>query len=401
MIDQATLPADPPRFPGPERLHALDNLRGVAMTLGIFLHAAISLMTSPIPWAARDVSAHWSFDLLCAVIHGFRMQLFFFLAGFFARLLHQRLGPIGFLKQRVVRIGVPFLGGMLWLLPLIGWVWWWGNQPEVNAQPLLTGLVPGISALPTAHLWFLEYLLIFYLSAALGVGLAQRLPDGLWLRVDESFDRMMRSPLRAWVLVPVLVGCLWDGPALGEVEYAGLSIVPGLRALGLYGCFFTVGWWLHRRRDSLADLTQHLPTGFALAAVALVGHLSVLISAPNLAQPDFLTMKLLGLSCAALYATQMTITVTGCFLRFASQPQPLGRYLADASYWCYLMHLPLVAALQILVASWPVNGWLKFIGLNAVTLVLLLATYHAFVRYTWIGRILNGPRQKNPPLAVA
>ncbi|NBR85099.1 MAG: hypothetical protein EB141_05200 [Verrucomicrobia bacterium] len=395
MIDNANTSATPPRWLGAERLHALDNLRGVAMTLGISLHAAISLMTVQFPWAARDVSAHWSFDLLCIVIHGFRMQLFFFLAGFFARLLHQRLGSVGFLKQRAVRIGVPFLAGMVLLLPLIGLVWWWGNQSEAKAQLLpAAGPAPGISAIPTAHLWFLEYLLILYVIAALGVCFSRWLPAGLWPRVDEAFDRLMQSPLRALALVPPIVWCLWNGPAIGEVENAGFSIVPSLQALGLYGCFFTVGWWLHRRRDSLSELTQYLKSGFALAGVALVIHLGVLVSAPNSAQSNYLTLKLLGLTCAALYATQMTFTVTGFFLRFASQHQPRARYLADASYWCYLMHLPLVAALQVLVAQWPVNGWLKFIGINAVTLAILLATYQTLVRYTWIGRILNGSRHR-------
>ena len=70
-----------------ERLHALDNLRAVAMLLGIVLHAALSFMTLPIPWIARDVSRNFGFDVLAGFIHGFRMQLFFFLAGFFGHLL--------------------------------------------------------------------------------------------------------------------------------------------------------------------------------------------------------------------------------------------------------------------------------------------------------------------------
>jgi hypothetical protein len=147
-------------------------------------------------------------------------------------------------------------------------------------------------------------------------------------------------------------------------------------------------------------LAQYLKSGFAIATVALVIHLGVLISEPKPAQPNYLPLKLLSLSCAALYASQMTFTLTGCFLRFASQHQPRARYLADASYWCYLMHLPLVTALQVVVSQWPVNGWVKFIGMNVVALALLLASYHACVRYTWIGRILNGPRQKSTRPAI-
>ena len=50
--------------------------------------------------------------------------------------------------------------------------------------------------------------------------------------------------------------------------------------------------------------------------------------------------------------------------------------------------------LQVLVAQWPVNGWLKFAFIMAVNIVVLLASYHTCVRYTWIGRLLNGPRER-------
>ncbi|MFT4692161.1 MAG: peptidoglycan/LPS O-acetylase OafA/YrhL, partial [Limisphaerales bacterium] len=33
-----------------ERYHGLDHLRAVAMLLGIYLHAAISYMHTPVPW---------------------------------------------------------------------------------------------------------------------------------------------------------------------------------------------------------------------------------------------------------------------------------------------------------------------------------------------------------------
>ena len=111
--------ATPPPHPREERVHALDNLRAVAMLLGIVLHAALSFMTLPIPWVARDVSRGLGFDVMVGVIHGFRMQLFFFLAGYFAHLLWQRLGSKAFLQQRWKRIGLPFLLGMITLMPLI------------------------------------------------------------------------------------------------------------------------------------------------------------------------------------------------------------------------------------------------------------------------------------------
>ncbi len=50
-------------------------------------------------------------------------------------------------------------------------------------------------------------------------------------------------------------------------------------------------------------------------------------------------------------------------------------------------------ALQIWIADWPVNGWLKLLAMPTLTAAILLPGYHTMLRYTWIGRVLNGTRQ--------
>ena len=397
MSDSSVVTVITPPSPLPsreERVHALDNLRAVAMLLGIFLHGAISFMTLKFPWAARDASVHWSFDLAVGLIHGFRMQLFFFLAGFFARLLHERLGAAAFARQRLIRIGLPFLLGMVTLVPLVGAVWVWGIWQMKEPVEMIFKPGRNLASIPTGHLWFLEYLLVFYALGLAVVWLAKRLPGGCFSAADRAFDRLMRSPLKALPVAMLSVLCLWDGPMWGEIEQAGVGFFPGLRAVAYYGLFFAVGWWLHRRRHQLGELAGFLKSSFALALLAMLIHGTILVSQPKPSQPDYLTLKLASLACAALYAWLMTFAVTGWFLRFAGQHQPWVCYLADASYWCYLVHLPLVLWLQVVVAHWPGHGWVKFSGIMLVTMVLLLGSYHWCVRYTWIGRLLNGPREK-------
>jgi hypothetical protein len=69
---------------------------------------------------------------------------------------------------------------------------------------------------------------------------------------------------------------------------------------------------------------------------------------------------------------------------------PAWRYMADSSYWVYLAHLPLVCALQVWMAGWPMPGIVKFLLLNGVAFTVLYASYHYLVRSTFIGRTLNG-----------
>jgi peptidoglycan/LPS O-acetylase OafA/YrhL len=83
---------------------------------------------------------------------------------------------------------------------------------------------------------------------------------------------------------------------------------------------------------------------------------------------------------------------------------PTRRYLADASYWLYLIHMPIVMALQVAVSQldWP--GPVKFAIILLVALPPMLASYHLLVRFTLVGVVLNGrraQRQAAPAAAIA
>jgi peptidoglycan/LPS O-acetylase OafA/YrhL len=134
---------------------------------------------------------------------------------------------------------------------------------------------------------------------------------------------------------------------------------------------------------------------FATALVAFIAMGAGLQAAMSPATArNWTAIKLAVLGACAIYAWCMTFALTGLFLRIAGGHRPWVRYLADASYWWYLWHLPIVMLLQIWIADWPVNGWLKLLLILTLTMAILLPSYHAMVRYTWIGRLMNGPRAR-------
>ena len=70
-----------------DRLHALDAVRAFALLLGVVFHAGFSFIPGMIPgmWAMTDTSPSTAISVLLFTSHIFRMSLFFFVAGFFAR----------------------------------------------------------------------------------------------------------------------------------------------------------------------------------------------------------------------------------------------------------------------------------------------------------------------------
>jgi peptidoglycan/LPS O-acetylase OafA/YrhL len=82
----------------------------------------------------------------------------------------------------------------------------------------------------------------------------------------------------------------------------------------------------------------------------------------------------------------------GTATRFLSGESRVIRYLSDASYWIYLVHLPLVVALQVLVSPWALAWQVKYPLILAIAIPILLGSYQLLVRNTWVGGWLNGRR---------
>lgn len=96
----------------------------------------------------------------------------------------------------------------------------------------------------------------------------------------------------------------------------------------------------------------------------------------------------------SLYAWLMCFGVMGLFRSCLTRESSTLRYLSDSSYWLYLAHLPLTIVAQALISQLPGSYWIKLPLLSLILILFLLLTYHYLVRYTWIGRMLNGPRKR-------
>ena len=93
-----------------DRINYMDNLRALAMLLGIFFHASIAYnpMMANL-WLSADTQHSEVMQMVAWFTHLFRMPVFFLIAGFFAMMLLEKRGIKGFLVHRFKRIGLPFI----------------------------------------------------------------------------------------------------------------------------------------------------------------------------------------------------------------------------------------------------------------------------------------------------
>src|SRR5262249_18394066 len=136
----------------PERLNALDPVRGFALLAGIVFHATVSFLPAPpnIPlWPVMDVHRSLTLAVAFHLLHTFRMTTFFLMAGFFAHLTFHRRGQGGFIKDRLTRIGVPLVVGWPILITAIIAVTIWAAVQSAHGGPLPPAPeYPGVPSLP-------------------------------------------------------------------------------------------------------------------------------------------------------------------------------------------------------------------------------------------------------------
>jgi peptidoglycan/LPS O-acetylase OafA/YrhL len=388
-----------------ERLHALDSVRAFALLMGVALHATMSFIPGLPPgiWATVDSSPSIALGQLFFVTHIFRMSLFFVIAGFFARFLHQRARLRGFWINRVRRIVVPLIVGWCILCPSIALVWVWGLTRyfggHMPVPPASMRSPPGY--FPLTHLWFLYYLVLLYpviLGLRGGVSALDRTG-----RLRARLDALMRSVLGGWAglaVAPLMLGgplaiVLYLSPAWhywSGVPTPDSSLIPQLPALLGYGVAMMVGWMLHRQSMLLQFLERWWGGHLILAVAATVYCSSVAGSRINLMPTPPGGAKALFAAAYVFAMWSWVFAILGAAVHFLSRQSPVRRYLADSSYWLYLTHLPVVAAFAVIVAPWPLHWSVKFPLVLGATLAVLLLSYHFLVRPTVIGEWLNGRR---------
>jgi glucans biosynthesis protein C len=386
----------------PERLHALDAVRGFALLLGIVLHATMSFLPAPSRvWIIQDSHPSITLGVLFFAIHVFRMTTFFLIAGFFAHLSFHRRGAWGFVKDRLQRIALPLLIGWPVLFTAMAMVVFWAaGFPNGGPLPGPPRWPPVLPKFPLTHLWFLYVLLEFYAAVlVLRAGMVWLDPHGrIRARVDGLIDLVMHSRLAPAILaVPIGIALCLDPTwvAWFGVRTPDSSLVTNLQAVIGFGTAFGFGWLLHRQVDLIRLLERRWLLNSVLAVVLIAASffLAVIISRRP-PQIGYDPVRLAGAICYALAIWTTTFAAIGLALRFLSGFSPVRRYLADASYWLYLIHLPILMALQVAVSNldWP---WpIKFGTILLVALPLMFASYQLLVRYSFIGTVLNGRRMR-------
>lgn len=267
-----------------------------------------------------------------------------------------------------------------------------GSDANAGQSLGLEGLYGLLFQMPVfMHLWFLWFLCWLVVAFVLYAFVAKAVP------IEKLPRWLVCSPVSLLWLVPLtmLPQSYMQSGSFGPGSSVGLLPIPSV--LFYYSIFFFFGAVYWDMNDSRGQLGRHWYATLPLALFVVFPLALDWTSGTFGIIPRF-ESEATGAAIAgvlqAVFAWLMTFGTIGLSRRLLSRESKMLRYISDSSYWLYLIHLPLVILAQWLVRDLPFPAFFKFTSIIVVSSAFLLLTYEYGVRYTLIGRLLNGSRTR-------
>ena len=362
-----------------ERYHGLDFLRAIAMMLGVLLHAQLLYIDI-------ETLAEIDKNLLTIVpeasllnftlfvwIHLWRMPVFFILAGFFAHIVINRKGDSYFIIDRIIRILCPLILFMLFYAYIF--------------QTPITEL---------GHLWFLYYLVLFYALLYLLVGffsILSKIIGDMPSRIFTIFHRWLFSSPKTllFLIIPmILLNFLARDSGLWNLQAANILEIK-IKAFIFFFFFFLIGYFLSENKQLLQKIAckkyvfSSLGVGLLLFLIAIAFFIADETAEQSIIWREATVIILAG---SAIFFWAFGIIAFSTVFFF--EQRRWISFLVEISYSTYLIHIVIVIGFAAFLISEQLEQHFAILINCIVSLIICIAFYYVFVKYTPLGWLING-----------
>jgi len=382
------------------RLYFIDHLRAALVILVVLHHLALVYGGVPPFYYFEPPTNDPLAGLLALVFVLFNqawfMGAFFLLAGYFTPGSYDRKGPSSFLKDRLLRLGIPLILFIFVLNPI--------SMLGVYLMPAsLTGITTPLTwqaypyLLGLGPLWFVAMLLIFSFAYA-GWRILTRNRTSSSVR-ESSLPSYRRIGI--FILALALASYLLRiiVPLGKEVSlFADFLSFPTIAYLPQYLSFFVLGAVAYRH-DWFRTLPRSMGVvGFVIAVVAAVAlfpiaFISLLIAIENASQqlPPFgygTWQSAVYALWDSIFAVGMCLGLIPLFRRFFNEESRFGRFLSQHSYTVYVIHIPIVVFLAYALRGIELAPLLKFGMASLIGVPLCFAVAYIVRKIPLASRVL-------------
>lgn len=372
------------------RLFYLDNLR-IYLTIIVILHHAALAYGGLGEWTifdpAVDAITPIFLSLFNIINQSYFMSAFFLLAGYFTPRSFERKGTPQFLKDRLIRLGIPLVIYTLFIRFINDYmilnfardidVSYW----TILSDNALNGYSPG-------HLWFLQALLAFAVIYAFYRVLADRIAPNKTIQIyRDRFppDKILIITIGILSILLFLEHLVW--PAGGSIF---LGFQSGFFVHYIF-CFFIGvlayrGEWFRR-----LERAQARRWGMMVPLAILIMPI-VMVLGGAMEGDDGLAKFEGGMSWqaffTAIWLTFMMFAVIVFLLYYFrerfNQAGPLAKSMAANVFTVYIVHQTVLTALNILLLDVSIPTIVKFfiVGIIAVPVCFVLSSLIRRIPYT-------------------
>lgn len=333
------------------RRHDIDWLRVIAIALLLVYHVAIGFQ----PWGMMIgfITNNDSWPALwlpMSALNIWRIPLLFVVSGTGVYFAMQQRNCKALIKERMLRIGLPFVFGMFVIVPLHILVWRHYYQMELNYS-----VSPG-------HLWFLGNIILYIILLTPLFYYFNRN-----LKTQHFIKTVLGHPLGLLLVVAIFIA---EAILMQPVLYELYAMTRHGFILGLLAFFFGFCFVL-----SGEHFWQMIQTG---------RWLFLIIAFTGFVFRHFYFGMTTPLYLMAVESQAWILTVLAFGSKYLNRPGRFLTYLSQAAYPIYILHMVFLylGSLLIFPTAWPVQ--VKFITVLIFTVACCLIAYEAIRRIRWL-----------------
>jgi surface polysaccharide O-acyltransferase-like enzyme len=330
-----------------QRIYYLDNIRAIAVLVLIPYHSARIYDWPPFYLKIEKLVG---FEIFTRSTDIWIMPLFFMIAGASTVYSLGRRSTIKFISERVKRLMVPFIIGMLTVIPVNGYYAYLFHSGEtidfIDYLPIfftVESLDGYYGTFTVSHLWFLIYLMLFSLFAPM---LAKFLG---WLKTNLKDDKPLFNLMIA------------IGIVLGFLIAARLSALPYPNPL-YFAVFYFAGLFvlgLPLLNETVIKFGKYfLITGLVTLPVYMFARIS-----PGLVETGDLGYETLQ----SINALVWTLTIIYAGHTFLQNESDVLKWINKQGLWIYIIHAPVISCVAFYLLPFlkiPVIAWVVIVLLS-------------------------------------
>jgi hypothetical protein len=358
----------------------MDRLRSFAIFLVIIFHLTLLYTEfSPVQNSVPEIY-NGIFMGISSLINGPLLNsIMFFIAGFFAFGVYQRKGSLSFLKDKLKKLGIPYIGGLIILAPLTQYIAnrSWGENRNFFHYWSKDFFLP--KTIVPHHLWFIGILLVFFIVSILFFKLLQK----------NKHEIQHKRYVQNIIIFLFLVGTFFAYFGLGffwtPYDFVSIYIInfPPV-VLPIYAAYFALGIYASFQNWFSNNRKQYIFPWAIAYSLFLILNIGTFVVIPT-ALEDNHPLLAIGFIGSTFTGIMLLIAI---FKKYANKTSRLTSWISKNSYGAYIIHYFIVFLVVYLMRDISLPFFIKYIIQSILCPCVVWILASLIKRYTPLKNIL-------------